>query len=484
MLLAAWVAGNAHAETKKPFDRAGWLNDYRTLKAALEANYSHLAWFGSPQGGVDLPALDRRTEQALRGARTDVEATAAFDAFIAAFHDGHLVRRPTSPPPVSPLPEPAKPSSYPDANTACAALGYVPSTRVNFSLPFESLPSFTLMTDGLSEAFRSGVVRSGDRSIGIVRIPRFRAGEFPGICTRAFEGATSRDGGVRPEDISNRVDPVWLDTLAQRLRAFRKEGVSMVLVDLGGNGGGNDLGDWATRAFTSQPLTSAPLQVTAGDAGLPYLQKEVSELSAALAVDGGVNERARAMLEEQRAGFEARVSAAGSPCSMGWVWKERRPWGTSSCTRLVDAGFFSGPLGSLDAGVVDARSASTLFWATIAEPVRGVWSGEVFVLIDGQTASSAEAFTTLLSDHGIARTIGVHTLGAGCGFMNDVAPVVLPNSRLTFSMPNCVRLRKDGSDDVAGVAPDLPVLPLPGESARARAMRVLETMTKRPVNAE
>ncbi|MGV3622099.1 MAG: hypothetical protein ACO1OB_14850 [Archangium sp.] len=371
MLVVAWSAGSAHAETRKPFDRAGWFNDYRALKAALEANYSHLAWFGSPQGGVDLPALDRRTEQALREARTDVEATAAFDAFIAAFHDGHLVRRPASPPPVSALPEPARPSSYPDAATACAALGYVPSTRVNFSLPFESLPSFRLLTDGLSEPFRSGIARSGDVSIGIVRVPRFRASEFPAICARAFEGAPSRDGGVRPEDLTNRVDLVWLDTLAQRLRTFRKEGVSMVLVDLGGNGGGNDLGDWATRAFTSQPLTSARLQVTAGDAGLPYLQKEVSELRAALAVDAGVNERTRAMLEDHRAQFEARVAAAASPCSMRWVWKERRPWGSSSCTRLVDAGFFSGPLGSLEAGVVDPRSASTLFWAAIAEPVRG-----------------------------------------------------------------------------------------------------------------
>jgi hypothetical protein len=40
---------------------------------------------------------------------------------------------------------------------------------------------------------------------------------------------------------------------------------------------------------------------------------------------------------------------------------------------------------------------------------------------------------------------------------------------MAFRMPNCVRLRADGSDEVAGVPPDLPVLPLEDKSPRARA---------------
>ncbi len=469
MLVMLAFAGVARAEAPKKFDRTAWLADYRALKAALESTYSHLAWFGSPEGGVDLPALDAHTERALREARSDLEATAAFDAFINAFHDGHLVRKPASSPTPS-LPEPPKPSSWGDANTACAALGYVPATRVNFSLPFETLTSFTLTSDGLGDAFRSGVIGT----VGIVRIPRFRANEFPGVCASAFK-RVKRDGGVRAEDLADVIDEVWLETLAARLRAFKKLGVATVLVDLGGNGGGNDLGDWATRAFTSKSMTSAPLLVATGDAGSPYLEHQVEGLRTAL--DAGVNEVARSMLEAQRARFEERLTTR--PCSMNWVWRERRAWGSSPCTRLTNSGFFSGPLGSLDAGLVDARSAATLYWASIAESVRGAWNGEVFILTNDQTASSAEAFTTLLRDSGVARTVGVHTLGAGCGFMNDVAPIVLPNSHLTFSMPNCVRLRADGTDDVAGVTPDLPVLPLPGESPRARAARVLETISKR-----
>jgi hypothetical protein len=40
-------------------------------------------------------------------------------------------------------------------------------------------------------------------------------------------------------------------------------------------------------------------------------------------------------------------------------------------------------------------------------------------------------------------------------------------------MPNCVRLRADGSSEVAGIAPDLPIAAIDGESPRARAARML-----------
>jgi len=70
----------------------------------------------------------------------------------------------------------------------------------------------------------------------------------------------------------------------------------------------------------------------------------------------------------------------------------------------------------------------------------------------------------------------VRTGGDGCGFMGDVPPLVLAHSRLRFRVPNCMRLRADGSDEVAGIAPDLPIAPTEGESDRARAARLLRTV--------
>jgi hypothetical protein len=65
----------------------------------------------------------------------------------------------------------------------------------------------------------------------------------------------------------------------------------------------------------------------------------------------------------------------------------------------------------------------------------------------------------------------------GCGFMTSSEPLRLPNLGLAIRMPNCVRLRADGSDEVAGIRPDVPVLARDGESARARAGRLLRALS-------
>ena len=71
LLACASAAGAAGPPTAgAPFDPAAWLADYAALKLELERRYSHLAWFGSPQGGVDLPALDSATRSALDRARS------------------------------------------------------------------------------------------------------------------------------------------------------------------------------------------------------------------------------------------------------------------------------------------------------------------------------------------------------------------------------------------------------------------------------
>lgn len=52
------------------FDREAWLADYAALKAHMGVAYANLDWMRERRG-VDTRALDRRTEAALRSARTD-----------------------------------------------------------------------------------------------------------------------------------------------------------------------------------------------------------------------------------------------------------------------------------------------------------------------------------------------------------------------------------------------------------------------------
>ena len=456
------------------FSRDHWLTDYSYLKHELERRYSHLAWFGSAQSGVELPALDRATRNSLEHARTNAEAASAITAFVAAFHDAHLVPK-VVPMPLSPASaEPPFVESAADACTAGAAFGYAPVTRIACSLPFESLPGFRLLSDGMTSAFRSGVIEQDSLRICIVRIPRFRPIEFPQVCESAWNSLTAQ--GITPSRTAVLVivDAEWLRTLAVRLRECGDRKVSALIVDVGGNAGGNDLGDWAVRLFTGKPVHSAPLLLSADSVAIPYFDEQLAGLRDALNANADLSGTSRTALERAMEGFhQCQEAAARKPCDMSWVWSEQRPWGGSSCSRLIPSGFSSGWLDYADPGSIDPRVAGALFWPVIADSFRGAWTGPTYVLTDSTTGSAAEMFAALMRDRGIAKTIGTHTHGLGCGFMSSDVPLVLPYSKLSFAVPSCVRLRGDGTDEVAGIAPDLPTLAQPFETARSVAARAL-----------
>jgi Peptidase family S41 len=476
-LFIAIGGASAQSPGAETFSRDNWRADYVYLKRELEHNYSHLAWFGSPQGRVDLPALDRATINALERASSNAEASAAISAFVAAFHDGHFA---ATAPPASPsraTPEPPIVERSPDARTACAAFGFAPVTRIAFSLPFESLVGFRLVSDGLSSAFRAGVIELDGRRIGILRIPRFRPAEFPGVCESAWASLSARHIEPTRSVILEIVNTEWLRTLAARLRELRDQQIKALVIDIGGNGGGNDLGDWAVRLFAREPVRSAPLLLSASPVAIPYFDEQLGDLQRALDSSGQLPPFTIAKLNKAIGDFNKfKLEAKAPQCDMSWVWREQRAWGTSSCTRLISSGFASGALDYADPGSIAAPAARALYWPAIADSWRGAWAGPSYVMTDANTGSAAEMFTALMRDRGIAKTVGTLTFGLGCGFMVYDDPIVLPHSRRAFRIPNCVRLRGDGTDEVAGIAPDFPTRAQPGESARSLAARTLRTI--------
>ena len=450
---------------------AGWRADYAELKHELEQSYSHLAWVASPASGVDLPALDRSTRLALDAARSDADANAAIASFIAGFHDGHLAIVVT-PEEVSAATEPPQRASDTDARAACAAFGYGPVTRVAFSLPFESLNGFKLQSDGISSAFRSGTVSVGEHRIGLVRIPRFRATEYPTVCIETWSALHASGRVPTADTVQDAINAEWLRELADRLASLRAERVEAVVVDVGGNGGGNDLGEWAARLFTSHEVHSARLFMHTGPLGAKYMDEQLEALNQAHAAHAG-DVAIEPALVHAIEDFERRKRESLQPsCDLSWVWRVQRRFDPAKCSGLVDAGSASGALDYLAPGSAP-DAAAALYWASAADPMRGAWDGPVYLVTDAGTASAAEMFAALMKDNGIAKTVGARTLGLGCGSMLETKPLTLPHSRLSIRIPNCVRLRADGTDEVAGIAPDFPVLPAANESPRARAVRAL-----------
>jgi hypothetical protein len=478
--LACLVCFGGRIACAQSFDRNAWLQDYAALKQAIEKRYSNLAWFASPEGGVDLPALDRRTLAALKDARIDEDARSALQSFVRGFHDGHFSQLAAVAPPLGA--KSAKPGdpvySRQDPAGGCAALGFAPDGDASFSARFEALPGFHLLSDGVSQPFRAGVLTAGDPPVrlGIVRIPSFEESDNPSVCLEVWgkDEFWNRQGKLIRGALRQAAEQNWYRALADLLKKFQSEGVAAVLVDVGNNSGGDDSGDIAARLFTARPIRSAPLWMSQDQAASSsYFDEQLDALRGALKSDAGNKEAQQAL-----ATFTAqKEKLAQSVCPMDWVWRERREWKAEPCRRLIEAGSAGGPLDYLAPhAVADARVAESLHWPAQVTSLWGSWTGPLYVLTDNRTYSAAEMFAAVLQNNRAARIVGSQTGGDGCGFMNSPEPVVLPTSGLRFRLPNCVRLRADGTDEVAGVKPDIPVLPAEGENARARAMRIFNEL--------
>jgi C-terminal processing protease CtpA/Prc len=74
---------------------------------------------------------------------------------------------------------------------------------------------------------------------------------------------------------------------------------------------------------------------------------------------------------------------------------------------------------------------------------------------NGARKPAAEYFAAILQDNKAATIVGQLTGGAGCGYTNGRIPAELRHSHAVVKMPDCVRLRKDGSDEVNGVTQDI-----------------------------
>ncbi|HEY8027631.1 MAG TPA: S41 family peptidase [Burkholderiaceae bacterium] len=477
----AWPAlhaQQAHAATAQAaFKRPAWQDDYAALKKAMERNYANLAWFASTELKLDLPALDRRTQAVLKAAHSDDEAREAIRRFKAAFPDGHFSIYPDPAPQknAAAIEDPPEADlSHADGPTACAALGYT-NGALDFSLPLPSLQGFRMESDGLATVLRTGVIDTAQGTkLGLIRLQSFNPQDYAAGCIKVWSALGAAGKERNSATVTDAVQNAWYAELAQVLKQFGQAHVAAVVVDVGNNHGGNDSGDISARIFTRRDVHSARLYLSNSAKARPELESQTKDVKEELAKV--TNAEAREALQAALARLQAALAGIDAQtCDMSWVWHEMRPWNPdAACSRLVRAGSAGGPLDFLPENAYgDTDAAQTLHWPAAADGFRGAWNGPVYVLTDRKTFSSAEMFSAVMRDNGIAKTVGDRTGGDGCGFMGYHDPEVLPNSRMRIRMPNCIRLRADGTSEVAGVAPDLPVLPTPGESARARAARAL-----------
>ena len=459
--LALWCSP-ALAQPAPAWSPQPWIEDLAQMRGAIETKYANLEWLLTERE-FDLAGLFTRAEAALRNARDDTQARSVFDRVMQRIGDGHVGLswpRPSAPAPAGAA---GPPGPVPPATVEgfCRARGVDgPSPGLGPSLA-GYVPAET------GEVVPGGTARVGATRVGVLRIAKFEPGGLLSLCTEAVTALNVPLGQPCDEACEDRILTRTYRRLSaaveERLLSLRAAGAEVLVVDLTGNGGGSEWVQAVARMLTPRRLVSQRRGFVRG------------------AHWAGTWTR----LGEQLRGFAATASAEDRPRLLAWAAEadaaraeaERTcppTGGGASCPWVATAGYATGFVGSARAGEFEGREWAPWIFNPAQYPYRdGVWTGPVVVLVDDGTASAAEEMAAMLQDNRAAIILGSRTAGAGCGHTWGGTPTRLANSGAILSVPDCVRVRADGSNEVRGVIPDRLIGWRSSDGRRLRA-RMLE----------
>jgi len=428
--------GLAFSLDGRAFERSDWLADFEQVKTALTVNYPNLEW--AIERGLDLAAVERRARDRLAAATTDFEARSALERFVANFGDGHLSL--TWPAP--------KPSVHDDPKPAitCKTLGYDDSADTRAIAKnldgYQALPA--------AKGVDAGTVIVAGKQVAVLRIPLFNpsVAMCEAVSQEILRGKTSCDEACET-DIQRRSDNFFLQAIEDRLEELKARHPDVLLVDLAGNGGGNDTAIALARMLTDRHLLTPSLAYVRSPSRSQQLTEDTATLEAA---SHGAKESEAAFLKPLLAGLADATRQANQSCDLTNVWNGK----PAGCTNLIRGPFFAG--GMVAEEIPEAFRAKP--WASIASWTAqyrytdALWKGPLMLLVDAGSASATELLAAMLQDAGSATVIGAPTFGAGCGWTLSDRPTELAKSGGLLHIPDCARFRRDGRNEIDGIQPD------------------------------
>jgi len=331
------------------------------------------------------------------------------------------------------------------------------------------MPGYVALGRPGSEPFAVGIVNVAAHRVAVVKIPLFSPHGFPELCGAAINALGLERGQPCDAACAERIDEWASDRFTRdfvaTLQRLAATGADTLLIDIAGNGGGSEWAEAAERMVSGRRLEAESMYFVRGEHWTRRLARKEAALREAAA---SAPPEDRRWLGELADLVEAHKKDAETPCDGTPLWKGERP----ECAWLGGAFYSTGLLPSADPALRSKPWAALVFTPMQFPYVEGLWRGPLVVLVDGGTGSAAGQFAVELQDNRAAILIGAPTAGAGCGYTDGGAPTILTNSRGVLRLPDCVRLRANGTNAAVSAEPDVAVALRADVSAERNARQV------------
>jgi Peptidase family S41 len=419
------------------FDPKPWLADLEQMRVAFASRYANLEWAATDRGAV-LDEYFERARKRIAAANDAGSARAAFDGLIRRLGDGHVeIDWPAAAPPAASNGPAAAPDPCGDYDERMAGTPLLAKAA-----------SYQPLVTAWSASFPAGIIRVGARRVGVLRIGMFGPQGTPPLCRAALAALAIPADKPCDDACAARID-TWTAARFSEDFMLKAQHIDALLIDVTDNGGGSEWAEAAVRIVTPIRLTSERVDFVRGPQWVKELGDSETDLRKAAETASPADRAFLLTLADQA---KAKRAVAATPCDGTPLLKGARP----NCAWLGEGFYGSGLVASADPARLKGRPWAATVFSPMEYPWReGVWRGPLLVLVDGETWSAAEEFAAVLQDNRAARILGEPTGGAGCGHTDGSEPVVLANSGGRLELPDCARLRRDGSNEVRGIVPDL-----------------------------
>lgn len=445
------------------FDPTPWLADLEQARTAFHEMYANLDWLEGERE-IKIDALFDDLAKRLRRAQSEAQAMSVFDRLVRRVGDGHVEIDLPEPKAAANAATPASLAAPAAAPDLCQSIGY--DARQNGPGTAQGLPGYTPLPSTATDPFDAGTADTGGSKLGIIRIGVFMPQGYPALCQAAVREMAIPAAQPCDDQCQDKI-LTWVyrrmtAALEERVRALKSAGATTLLIDLSNNGGGSEWAEAAARIVSPKPLTSERLGFVRGEHWADQWA-DLRDRLTGYAKEAKREDRARLL------NWAAEADAARREALLDC--------GSGACSRIGTTGYATGLVGDVPAGTFDGKEWGVFVFSPAQYAYHdSVWDGLLLVLTDQETWSAAEEFAAVLQDNKAAIVIGARSGGAGCGYTYGGTPTKLANSGAVLKLPDCVRFRADGSNEVGGIIPDEPVALRANDGLRLRAKLIAERL--------